>query len=104
MAWWERAEVGMPIVALYSGKAKNGNESLAEGTVYVIAKITTVKNAALNCVPTTLFLRGMGEDYNSNGVRLGWPANYFRPATSTDLPASIREALKTPAPKEKVNG
>lgn len=103
MAWYDHLEYGDPVVCV-DACWSTSPAPLTLGRVY---RFKNVKQASFIGVyrgverlkPIQMHLIGVPHPTSSDA---GYALERFRPATSTDLPASIREALKTPAPKEKV--
>lgn len=99
--WVKHAKAGDPVVCIDDSDYTRLPPKL--GHVYLVRNF--VFDSPHPDEKDMIELRVAGVNYPCNrlGIEMSWCAADFRPATSTDLPASIREALKTPAPKEKVN-
>lgn len=104
MAWYDHLEYGDPVVCVDNAgwPIQLGlRMPLVEGKVYLFEayEIVGLNTLLHKGCRTTIILRSIRNPCSRTD---GFAATRFRPATSTDLPTSIREALKTPAPKEKV--
>jgi hypothetical protein len=97
MAWYDHLEYGDPVVCVKSWQCKITGKKVAKGSVYLTSHVVIAGDGTTYAGEVAIVLTDPSAD---DGY--GWLIRIFRPATSTDLPASIREALKTPAPKEKV--
>ena len=100
--WVKRAENGMPLVCLYSfDVGQFGNKSISKGNIYLLREL--FENAT-NGEEILVRLEGIILNRANTGREMGFPSCWFRPADTTDLPASIRECLNTPVKgKEREN-
>lgn len=101
--WVKYAKAGDPVVCVRTGGHRY-TKPLNAGTVYLVRRIEVAKEPATDAGVIGVLLEGViNKIQYCTGEEYAYLPERFRPATSTDLPASIREALKTPAPKEKAN-
>lgn len=96
MAWWKTAEVGDLISSVQDfDTGEYGNQNLQRGKVYTVREIFPNSSDANDILVRLQEIVLKPNRYT--GREVGFPVRFFRPLRTTDLPASIRECLKTPS-------
>lgn len=101
--WHKTAKAGDPVVCLANKGYKFTIPVI--GKVYILRDLVIVPPGFIQSGMAGFHAEGVPYTHNDDGIERGWFCRDFRPAKTTDLPASIRNCLTIKADqKEKIDG